>query len=194
MKHKVLILGGLLCLWSAASVFAAKAKPVAVASGSISVLKSPSKVFLEVDYSAAKVGEQALDEYLKGRGDDFVRDWPEDIKKTSASFALSFNRENRKGAQIPFPLMEDAGDAAYKLVIRIESIDMGNGSRFFNPFAPPKAGGIIISGAVDIVDTKTNEVVCTLKVNKVKGRGDVSESKRLSWMFGELAELICKLL
>jgi hypothetical protein len=192
MKHKVLILAGLLCLWSTASVFAAKAKPVTVESGNISVLKSPSKALLEIDYSAAKVGEKTFDEYLKGRGDDFVRDWPEDSKKAATNFATRFNKKNKKGAQILFPLTEDVADAAYKLVIRVESLDMGNASGI-NPFASIDAGGVIMSGAVDIVDVKTNEVVCTLKVNEVKGIGHVSETVRLGMMYFELATLICKL-
>jgi hypothetical protein len=190
---KTLFLCGLLCLLSVVNVFAAK--PVSVKSGDISVLKKPSKALLEIDDSAAKVGDQTLAEYLESRGGDFVRDWPKDKGAASINFAALFNKKNKKGMQLPSlgDLETIDSDATYKMVIRISSLDMGNGASAFTPMGSRKAGGCIMSGTADIVDLKTNEVVCTLNIDKIKGLGTFSEAARLTLMFRELATSICKL-
>jgi len=185
---KTVIVCGLLCLLSAVNVFAGN--PVSVKSGDISVLKNQSNAILEIDYSNTKVdNKETLDEYLKRRGDDFVKDWPKD-KETAANYFIGrFNNKN-KGMQL---LMEPATNANYKIVIHVNNLDMGNGGSTFNPYASPKAGGVIMTGTVDIVDMKTNKIVCTLTVDEVKGLGHVSETTRLGLMYFELATIICKL-
>jgi len=185
MSKKVLLFG-LLCLFCTANVFAGN--PVSVKSGSISVLKTPSKALLEVDYSAAKVGKETLDEYLKRRGDDFVRDWPRDKETAIQYFKARFDKKS-KGMK----LTTDESSASYKIVIRVKNLDMGNASGIFTPFASAKAGGVIMTGTIDIIDLATNKVVCVLNVDEVKGEGFVSETVRLGMMYNELATMICKL-
>jgi len=178
---KTLILVSLLCLSSAVSLFAAK--PLAVKSGDISVLKKKSNALLEIDYSAAKVGDKTFYEYLQGRGDDFVRDWPNDSTRVASYFTSRFNSRNKKGMQIT----ADAANATYKIIIQVDKLDMGNGASAMLPFAPADAGGVIMSGMIDVVDIGTDEIVCTLSVNEVKGNGNVSETLRLGMMYFELA-------
>ena len=81
VKHSLLC--SILCVLCTVNLFADN--PVSVKSGDVSVLRRPSKALLEFDYSATKVGDQTLDEYLQGRGDDFVRDWSQD-RETAASY------------------------------------------------------------------------------------------------------------
>ena len=186
---KTVIVCGLLCLLSAVNVFAGN--PVSVKSGDISVLKNPSNAILEIDYSNTKVGNETLDEYLKGRGDDFVKDWPRDREVAANYFIGRFNKANKKGMQL---IMGAAnGSYNYKIVIHVNNLDMGNGSGTFVPYASAKAGGVIMSGTVDIIDMKTNKVVCTLNVDEVKGLSGASETVRLGLMYFELAASICKL-
>jgi len=183
---KKALLGSLLCLFCTVNVIAGN--PVSVKLGETSVLKNPSKAYLKIDYSAAKVGEDTLDEYLKKRGDDFVRDWPQVDATTATMFKEQFNKKS-KG----MTLVTDSTDVSYKFVIHVNSLDMGNGASAFVPFGTPKAGGVIMSGTIDIIDMQTDEVACTLLVDNVKGLGAFSETSRLGLMYTELAKLLCKL-
>ncbi|MDR2684788.1 MAG: hypothetical protein LBB53_05355 [Prevotellaceae bacterium] len=149
-------------------------------------MKKPKKAALEVDYSNAKVGNQTLNDYLQTRGDDFVRDWPSDKAQAETAFMTQFNTKS-KGLK----LTADA-DVVYKMVIRVKYLDMGNSAGIFMPFATAKAGGCIMSGTVDIVDLQTKSIVCTLSIDKVKGKGIPSESIRLQNMFVQLAKSIVK--
>jgi len=190
-RKDVVIIGRLLlftiiCLFCTVNLFAGN--PVSVKSGKSSVLKESSKALLEIDYSTTKVGTQTLDEYLKNRGDDFVRDWPRDKEVTATYFREHFNKKS-KGLQVT----TDAPAAFYKIVIHVNNLDMGNGGSAFVPFASAKAGGVIMIGTVDIIDLKTNEVVCSLSVDEVKGLGTPSETARLGLMYFELATQMCKL-
>ena len=187
MKKTCILFFSLLCLAGSISLFAGK--PVTVKSGDLSVLKKSSTAFFEIDFSATKVGTQPIDEYLKGRGDDFVRDWPQDKVIAANYFYAQFNGCNKKGMQIT---PDDRG-VDYKMVIHVKTLDMGNPAGIFVPFAPANAGGVIIDGTVDIIDMNTNAVVCTLNIDGVKGDGYPSESIRLGLAFSELASCMCKL-
>ena len=175
------------CLFSTVSLFAGK--PVFVQSGDVSVLKEITTALLELDFSATTVDAKHIDEYLQSRGDDFVRDFPQDKEYAANMFANQFNKRNRKGMQVAV----DVADAIYKFVIRVNILDYGNSAGFFVPFASAKAGGCIISGNIDIVDVRTDKVVLTLKVDEVKGLAHVSDRIRLSYVFFELSNGVAKI-
>jgi hypothetical protein len=176
----------LLCLIGVANVFAGN--PVTVKSGSVSALKTPSKALLEVDWSTTKVGDQTLDTYLKGRGEDWVRDWPRD-KETAASYFKSRFNKKSKGLKIT----SDASVATHKILIHVKYMDVGNAFGTFMPFGGAKAGGVIMIGTVDIVNLATNQVLCVLDVDEVKGKGAMFETARMGLMFDMLAKKVCKL-
>ena len=78
-----------------------------VESGSASVIKQHKAVCMEWDYSNTQIVEfkhngkdyteaMTLDEYLKQRGDDFVRDWPKDHQYAEGLFASFFNQRVSK--------------------------------------------------------------------------------------------------
>src|SRR5574344_933530 len=86
------------CLFIAISSFAGN--PVKIKSGDISVLKNKAIACVEFDYSTTIVEGKNLDEYLKGRGEDVVKDWPSDNVKTEMMFIAKFNSKNDDGLQI----------------------------------------------------------------------------------------------
>jgi len=172
------------CLLCAVSAFAANT--VSVASGKSAVLKESSKALLEVDYSATTIENLPLDEYLQKRGEDYVKNWPKDTDYAAKYFIDRFNKKN-KGLKI----VSNQSEASYKIVIHVQELDMGNSGSMFIPYASAKAGGIIMIGTVDIVDIKSNEVVCTLAVDQVKGGAHVSATVRMGLMFMELATKMC---
>lgn len=161
---------------------------VRLKSGNLAVFLQQEKTELEIDYSKAKVNGNTLDGYLKSRGEDFVRDWPDDAKKAREYFIVRFNKKNKKGLQIT-----REGEAKYKIVFQISSLDMGNGGSTFIPFASAKAGGVIVSGILEVVNTATDQAVCCLDVDEVKGLGHMSETVRLGLCYFEVASKIFKL-
>lgn len=179
----------LLFLLTVFSVSMIWADPVTVKSGSVAIFKKQAKALLEIDYASTMVKDQTLNDYLAGRGDDFVRDWPEDSKKAAEYFIVRFNKKNDEGMQ----LTSNASDASYKMIIHVNKLDMGNAASGFIPWASMRAGGVIVSGEVDLVSLKTNKVLCELVVDEVKGISNPSETIRLGMAYFELANRIFKL-
>lgn len=175
------------CLLFATALFAGNS--VKVKSGDAAVLKEKSNAFVVFDYAATKVGDKTMQEYLKSWGEDFVRDWPNDQVKVAAYFKERFNKKNKKGMQI----ISDKADAAYTIIVHVKKLDMGNGGSSFVPFAGAKAGGVIMTGTVDVVNNKTPKVVCTFSADEVKGLGHVSETVRLGMAYFQLATELCGL-
>lgn len=163
--------------------------PVTVKAGNPVVFNETSQALVVVDYSKTMVKDQTLDAYLKSRGEDFVRDWPQDQDKALEYFVVRFNKKNKKGMQIGRHLT----DAKYKMVIYVDYMDMGNGGSSFNPFASVKAGGVIMKGRCDVIDVKAGQYVCRMAFDEVKGLGNPSETVRLGMTYFELASNIFKL-
>lgn len=124
--------------------------------------------------------------YLKDRGDDFVRDWPEDMKKISEYFTVQFNRKNKNGLQAT----TDAADAKYTFKVIVEKLDVGNPVGFG---LSPKSGGAIIVGKVIVIDNTTQEEVCELTINEIKGASTFSERDRIGVAFMYLGKEMAKL-
>ena len=186
---KKLLLSCLLSLFCMANIIAGN--PVSVKSGKISALKTTSKAIMDVDYSEAKVGKIPLEEYLIGRGEDFVRDWPQETNTAASYFKERFNKKS-KGMK----LTTDETIASYKLLIKVKTLDMGNAGSFFVTMAiggSSKAGGVIMCGTVEIIDLATKQVLGVLYVDEVKGGGAPQDAVRMGLMFSELATKICKL-
>ena len=173
-----------ICLLCAVSLFAANS--VTVTSGKSSALRASAKALLEVDFSAATIGDQTLDEYLQARGEDHVKNWSKDTEYAARYFKERFNKKN-KGLKI----VPDASETTYKIVIHVQNLNMGNSGSAFVPFASNKAGGIVMTGTIDVVDIQSNEVVCTLFADQVKGVKHVSATVRMGLMFMELATRVC---
>lgn len=163
--------------------------PVTVKAGNPVVFNETSQALVVVDYSKTMVKDQTLDAYLKSRGEDFVRDWPQDQDKALEYFVVRFNKKNKKGMQIGRHLT----DVKYKMVIYVDYMDMGNGGSSFNPFASVKAGGVIMKGRCDVIDVKAGQYVCRMVFDEVKGVGHPSETVRLGMTYFELASNIFKL-
>lgn len=163
--------------------------PVTVKAGNPVVFNEASQALVVVDYSKTMVKDQTLDAYLKSRGEDFVRDWPQDQDKALEYFVVRFNKKNKKGMQIGRHLT----DAKYKMIIYVDYMDMGNGGSSFNPFASVKAGGVIMKGRCDVIDMKAGQYVCRMAFDEVKGLGHPSETVRLGMTYFELASNIFKL-
>ena len=182
-----------LCLFYTVAMFAAK--PVTVQSGDVSVIKKPSIALLEINFADTKVGNETLDEYQTRRGKVIIREWKAVIASTKVSLPRFFNKKNRNRMQ----LTTEAVDASYKFIIHVNELNMGDSfsgtiAALANPFGfAGKAGGVLMNGTIDIIDMKTNNVVCRLNVNGIKGKGNVSLEHRFHSMFNYLSQTICGL-
>ena len=153
-------------------------------SGDPSVFLQNAKTSFEMDWDHARVTnwENVLwPQYLQKRGEDFVRDWQNDRKTVEVGFASEFNRKNNY-LQIPL----DGSAIQYRMIFRIATIDVGNGSGLFTPFGSAKAGGVIINGTIEMRDI-TGKLLCVLNVDEGKGLGHMSETVRMSRAMYQIA-------
>ena len=149
---------------------------VNLSSGDPKVLLKEGKTSFEVDWDNARVtnwDDVLWPKYLQKRGDDFVRDWPEDRQKVETYFIVQFNRRSNF---LEIPMDGDAVD--YRMILRIKKIDVGNGAGVFNPFGSAQAGGVIIDGTIEIRSID-GTLLCVLNVDEAKGTGHMSETVRL---------------
>jgi len=187
MKKSLVLFISLFCFTATLSLFAGK--PVTVKSGSPSVLKQSSTALLEVDLSAAKVGAKPLEEHLKSVKDGTLREVSDAQALVENYFTTRFNYLNKKKMQI----VSYTEDVDYKIVVYVKVLDMGNDAGAFIPYAPSTAGGVAINGTADIIDMRTDNVVCTLNIDNVRGGASPTMRLRMAIAFQTLAEYICKL-
>lgn len=152
-------------------------------SGDPSILLKEANISYEFDWDHARITNHdnlLWHDYLKKRGDDFVKDWPKDRKKVEEYFTVRFNKKS------DFLQIKDKSPV-YKMIVRPKTIDVGNGGSAFNPWASSKAGGCIINGTIDFCDAATGKVLCVLNIVEGKGTGHPSETTRLGVALMEVA-------
>lgn len=143
-----------------------------VLSGSAKfIVEEASTATMEFDFSNAVVEEEkTIDEYLTGRGEDFVRDWPQVQSDVVDYTAVIFNKKNKNGMQIV-----NGGTVQYKIVVHVTAIDFGStASAIVNSvvgFGGPKKGGASMSGIIEVLDASTNQSLCQVQINNIKGMG-----------------------
>lgn len=88
-------------------------------------------------------------------------------------------------------LYRDYSEASYDMLLIVDSIDMGNaGASAFSGLAGDALyrGGAELVGTIEVRDHQTNELVCKMHANHLKGRGNFSETSRITNLFWRLAE------
>lgn len=159
--------------------------PVSLTSGSASMFSEAGTVCVVFDYDSTMVQEQTLPNYLKSRGDDFVKDWPKDKEKAESYFTIRLSKKSKL-----LKYTEDAAAADYKMIIHVNWLDMGNTASSFFSTASAKDGGVIMRGTIDIM--KGEEVVATFDAIDVKGTAHPSETVRLGLCYFELCNGLLK--
>ena len=183
MKKLLLVLAGVMLAMVAEAYTCVSFK-----SGDPSILLKKVGITYEIDWDHARVTNHdnlLWQQYLKKRGADFVRDWPKDRKQAEKYFTVRFNNKS------DYMQIVDGGKGEYKMIVRPKTIDVGNGGSSFNPWASAKAGGVVINGTIDFLDTRTGKVVCVLNIVEAKGAGAPSETVRLGLTLNEIAGDIC---
>lgn len=163
-------------------------------AGSAKVIWTSASAYLDLDFSDAKVEGKTWDEWLKSKGDDFVRDWPSDKEKVANYFMYRFNKKTKKKGGLRLQVTNP--DDTYRLVIHPTDIDMGSigggvvASAFLGAFAKKAGGAVLKSGYIDVVNQADGKVVCRLSFKDVKGDSGISVNAQLILLFEDLYDEI----
>lgn len=101
-----------------------------VLEGDQNILKESKSVYVELDFSNAKLdaldSEEAFVEYKKGKSKD-PEQWEKDWKKDKNNF-ISYYTESMERAckKYPFTFNNDNPDSDYKLVVEMMDVQTGN--------------------------------------------------------------------
>lgn len=166
------------------TMYAKADSSITLRSGNPQAFLEKSKATFEVVWDNARVtnwDNKLFPQYLKHRGDDFVRDWPKDRQKAEQYFTVRINKKS-PGLKIE----EDGGSADYKMIIRLDKMDAGNGASGFVPYANAKAGGVVMDGTLELRD-RAGKLLCALDISEAKGVGHPSETVRYGMTLFEVA-------
>lgn len=190
------VLLSILFVFATTALFAKESSSISVISGNISVLNAKGKTAIDIfDYSSTYIeGKPAL-EYLKSRNKgEYLRDWPNDNIETEKYFYNKWNSEMAKNGVA----LVRADKADYQIIIHVDSLDLGSVAAAMWSLNL-KGGGCIVCGRIDIVDTSNNEIVCKLKIDKLKGNSSrllsvsVNDNKRRGLAYEKLAKQVIEL-
>ncbi len=176
---------------------------VNVVAGSASALMKEVEASTIIDMSATMVVEYEdehinpsvpavpLQDFLKGKGDEFVADFPEVVKNAEEYFAIRIKQKvtNKGGVRT----MDISSHPQYQFRIFVKNYDYGNAAGSFTPFAGVRAGGAIISGRVEFVNLTTGMAECVFEVPFYKAVSSPSDKIRLALVMNGVASDIAKL-
>ncbi len=163
----------------------AKSKSIEITSGSGKILLDHSKTAtFSFNYDSCYVGEISkgilkdgalpLEEYLIARGEDSKKEWAQTQEFVYERFFKNWNVMNRKRTL----LVPESENSNYKIIFYVTALDLGdNLAAYFG--VTHKTGAASLIGKIEVIDTATNEILTTYKVNQFKGEGFLSEASRM---------------
>lgn len=155
---------------------------IVIKSGDASIVKDATIVASVVfDYSNTMLDGNPLMEQLKSRGEDFVRDWPQESKECEAEFVIRWNKKNKKGLQVT----ADEGKS-YRMVVTVDQLDMGSFAASF--LLGMGAGGAKMSGKVNLYKEGEADPVLSISVDGQTGKSEYSEQGRRTSLYKELVD------
>lgn len=181
----VIFLSLLFCL----SVAGAKDNPVSLESGNILILKNTAAAVIEFDYSTMTIDGAPEAEYLSMQDEQYRADWQGVKTDAEAYFGPMFSKYI-KGWTVSYADVP----CQYRIVVRIETLSLGNMGQMFNPFSGAKAGGAEVSGKLTFVDLNTGETECVVAFAGVKGVTSFTEAARWGTAYMYLTKSLGKLL
>lgn len=138
------------------------------------------------DYSDMTIEGKPYMEYLKGRGDDFVRDWPGEIATAESQWFVSqWNNSNNKGMQISL----SCGPSEYKMLVAVRRMDIG----FYSPVGNMYAGGARMTATIYIFrGNDFDNSLFTIQIDDYQGYKGDTEAARMNNLYYYLARQIPK--
>lgn len=173
----------LLLLVAALSMTVASAQTISY-EGDITILNSPIIYDTEIVYEDLMVNDLPVDEFLQTMDEKFREAWSTEIVPFAETIGYGMptciNRKN----------VLDPENPTYKIVLTLNSVNLGNVSGIFIPFSSMKAGGSIIDGTFEMFDAATNDSLLVIKFDQIQGQTDFSDSMRWALAYIDLAKKI----
>ncbi len=138
-----------------ASICTVSAKVLEVESGSPSFVKEDASAIVE--FNCENATWEGKENYKTWCGNLYA----ERNERALGHFIMGFNSKS-KGLK----LAKEAADAKYKLVFDVIEFD-----RFWAPLNKPGQCYGSVTGKLNVIDLQTNEIVCTIAVNKCNSIG-----------------------
>ena len=113
-------------------------------------------------------------------------------KRLLNEFQDEFNSKNKKGLQLAEPKNPVDG-APYELVIRMRKMNTGNDSGAWVSNSSIKQGGAVVDGTVELIDTKTGEILCVFAFNRIKSMFGASQRQRVGDAMATVGKQIGKI-
>jgi hypothetical protein len=160
--------------------------PVKITKGNASAIKDAGVIPFEFDYTKTAVTGQGSDVFIKAQGKN------EETIQSYEYFIEYF--QSRKLGISTISAIDPANDsqvkdAKYKLIIHVAHLDLGSGvaAQFAVTFT---AGGCIMDGTAEIIETSTGNPVITMSIDKFKAHSRVKDNKRLGILYKDIAEFM----
>ena len=155
---------------------------IKVVCGDLSVFNNPNiTASVLFDYEDLRIEGKPYMEHLRSRGNDFVRDWPQESTTSENYFIKCWNHDNEDGMQVTSSPNQD-----YIMVFDVSDMDMGSGAA--SMFVGFGAGGATMSAKMYIFKKGNNIPVLVVNINGQSGRSGMTEIVRRVDLYGELAE------
>lgn len=155
---------------------------IKVISGDLSVIKNSAiRATVKFDYADLILEGKPYMEHLKSRGEDFVRDWPQESTASEAYFIKCWNKDNDEGMQVT-----TSEDSEYLMYFHVKKMHMGSGAA--SMLVGFGAGGASMSGMMYIFKDMNSIPVLTVEIDNQTGRSGMTEIVRRTDLYGELAE------
>lgn len=167
-----------------ASMNAMAGSDLKLESGSVKELKGSGATVCAVwDYSNSTIEEKSIKDFLKEKGAEWERDYPDEIKRAEDNFIERLNDKAKKS----FTAVS-GNDADYKLVIKVKNFDYGSSSASI--WVGFGAGDARIYGKMELYKKGVSEPLAVFDLDGVSGSGGGNEKRRVE-AYRELAELFC---
>ncbi len=158
-----------------------------IQNGSMINLKDPNaRVLITWDYSRMLIEDKTPEAFLAEKGADWQRDYPAEVAAGESAFATKFNKKNKKYALIT----DDDMAAQYEIVFHVDKFNYGSTATaiLFGGFSR----GASIEGRGEVINLRTNEVICTFNYDCSGSSGYSNEARRIM-AYEDLAEDVAKL-
>ena len=171
-----------------AGIATANAKSdVTLRNGSLRELKgSNAQMFVRWDYSNSTIEGKEVATYLKERGEDWVRDYNDELAKAESNFKNRLNEKSRDVRAI-----NDENSAEYTIVIKVQDFDYGITA--LSVVIGMGAGDAHLTGTMEIYKKGQAEPIAVIDIDGVAGAGYGNEIRRVE-TYRELAEQLAKLI
>ncbi len=159
-----------------------------IKSGSLKDLKNPDvRILVTWDYSKMLIEDKDPQDFLKEKGDDWVKDYPAEVAAGESAFDVLFNKKDKK-----YALITDDEDAAqYEFIIHVKAFHYGSTAAaiVFGGFSR----GAHIEGSVEVVKLSDKTNVATIEFDCSGSAAYGNEARRIL-AYQDLAKDLAKLI